>query len=166
MRAFSLCVAAAAVLAVAAAGCGDDSSEQLSADELVTRADEICAGGIDEFTAIQADSPSNAKEAEAQTSELVEVATDELSDLRELRPPEELRDPYEAYLEARGRALEQLERGRDAAADRDTEAYVAAQTKVTADQPQRIKLAKKVGLKTCSEPGAPGGGTGDSAAKG
>ena len=45
---------------------------------------------------------------------------------------------------------DQLERGLDAAADRDTDAYVAAQAKVTADQPGRLKLAKAVGLQDCS----------------
>ena len=145
----SLLVCSAAASGLAA--CGDDSSEQLSAEELVSRADEICRVGIERFGEIQSKPPGNAVEAEDQTSELADVASDELNDLRELRPPDELQDSYEAYLESRGRALDQLERGRDAAADRDTEAYVAAQAEVTADQPNRLKLAKAVGLQDCSE---------------
>ncbi|MBA2514364.1 MAG: hypothetical protein H0V26_08555 [Solirubrobacterales bacterium] len=133
------------------AACGDDSSEQLSAEELVSRADEICRGGIGRFDEIQPRPPSNAAEAEAQTAALLEVASDELNDLRELRPPDELREPYDAYLASRGRALDQLERGREAAANRDTDAYAAAQTRVTADQASRIKLARAVGLQDCSE---------------
>ena len=85
------------------------------------------ASGIERFGEIQSEPPSNAVEAEKQTAELVDVASDELNDLRELRPPDELQDSYEAYLASRTRALDQLERGRDAAADRDTDAYVAAQ---------------------------------------
>ena len=80
----------------------------------------------------------------------VDLASDELNDLRELRAPDELRDSYDAYLASRTRALDQLERGRDAAADRDTDAYVEAQAKVTADQPSRLKLAQAVGLEDCS----------------
>ena len=68
--------------------------------------------------------PSAAAE---QTDELVEVATDELNELREIRPPDELREPYDRYLAARGRALELLEQGQDAAADKDADAYVEAQ---------------------------------------
>ena len=144
-------------LAGGLAACGDDSSEQLSSEELISRADEICRGGIERFGEIQSKPPSNAVEAEDQTAELVDVASDELDELRELRPPEELQESYDAYLESRARALDQLERGRDAAADRDTDAYVAAQSKVTADQGSRLKLAKAVGLQDCSV--APEAGT-------
>lgn len=147
------CGLAGLALCLAVAGCGgDDTAVRLDAATLVARADEICRGGVERFAEIQAEAPANAKEAEEQTAELVEVASEELSALRELRPPEELRAVYERYLRARGRALEQLEIGREAAASRDTAAYLEAQAKVGADQPQRIKLAKAVGLKACSEP--------------
>ena len=150
-RATALGLAAAALAIAGLAACGDDSSEQLSAEDLVTRADEICRGGIERFGEIQSEPPSNAVEAENQTAELADVASDELNELRELRPPDELRDSYDAYLASRTRALDQLERGRDAAHDRDTDAYVAAQAKVTADQANRLKLAKVVGLQDCSK---------------
>ena len=149
-RATALCIAAAALACFGLVACGDDSSEQLSAEDLVAQADEICRGGIERFGEIQSEPPNNAVEAEDQTDELVDVASDELNELRELRPPEELRESYDAYLESRARAVDQLERGRDAAADRDTDAYVAAQAKVTADQASRLKLAKAVGLQDCS----------------
>ena len=149
-RARALGFAAVALAVLGLAACGDDSSEQLSAEELVSRADEICRAGIERFGEIQSESPSNAVEAEEQTAELLDVASDELNDLRELRAPDELRDPYDAYLASRTRALDELERGREAAADRDTDAYVEAQAKVTADQPRRLKLAQAVGLEDCS----------------
>lgn len=142
---------ALALPAAVAAGCGDDT-KQLTAEELISRGDVICAEGLDRFAEIQADPPANASEASDQTDELVDVATDELNDLRNLRPPEELSEPYERYLQARGSALELLEEGRDAAEDRDAAAYGEAQTKVTADQPERLKLANAVGFKTCSRP--------------
>lgn len=151
MRATLICLLVCPPIALGLAACGDDSSQQLSATELVSRADEICRGGIERFEEIQSEPPSNAVEAEAQTEELVDVASEELNDLRELRPPDELQEPYEAYLASRTRALDQLERGRDAAAERDTDAYVVAQTKVTADQPARLKLAQAVGLEDCSK---------------
>jgi hypothetical protein len=150
MRAILISLLAGALAAAGLAACGEDSSEQLSADELVTRADEICRAGIERFGEIQSKPPSNAVEAEKQTSDLFDQASDELNDLRELRPPDELQESYEAYLASRGRALDQLEQGLDAAANRDTDAYVAAQAKVTADQPNRLKLAQAIGLQDCS----------------
>lgn len=78
------------------------------------------------------------------------MATDELNSLRNLRPPDELREPYDRYLEARGNALQLLEDGRDAAEDQDTDAYAEAQVEITADQPQRLKFARAVGFQICS----------------
>lgn len=150
-----------AVLCLGAAGCGGDddssspsspSSEELAPSELVRAADEICRDGVERFAEIQSKTPSSAEEAETQTGDLVEVASMELDELRALNPPEELSAAYDAYVESRATALEQLERGRDAAADRDTEAYVEARDEANAGQPQRLKLAKAVGLKSCSQP--------------
>jgi hypothetical protein len=139
------------VSATALIACGDDA-ERVTAPELISKGDAICAEGIERFAEIQAEPPANPNEAADQTNALVDAATDELNDLRNLRPPEELADKYESYLQARGRALELLEEGRDAAEDRDAEAYAAAQTEVTADQGERLKLAQAVGFKTCSKP--------------
>lgn len=153
MRATATALAISAALAIGVAACGGDTAEQLDAEALVSRADEICKDGIDRFAEIQADQPGNSVEAEDQTEALFEVASNELNELRELRPPDDLREDYDAYLESRGRALDQLERGLEAAAARDGTAYSAAQDKVTAGQPGRIKLARAIGLEACSQPG-------------
>ena len=136
--------------AVLAAGCGGDT-EQVSAEDLIRRGDGICAEGRKSFDQVQAQAPANAAAAADQTDELVEIATDELNELREIRPPDELRERYDSYLAARGRALELLEQGRDAADDKDAEAYGKAQAKAAAEQPERLKLARAVGFKTCSK---------------
>ena len=133
-----------------APGCGSDT-EQVSAQELISRGDEICAEGRKEFAEIQAQAPPNAAAAVDQTDGLVEVATDELNELRRIRPPDELQPRYDRYLEARGRALELLEQGRDAAEDKDAESYGEAQAKAAAEQAERLKLARAVGFKSCSK---------------
>lgn len=146
-------MAAGLALCTAAVACGGgETAEQLGADELRSRADEICRDGVERFAEIQSERPGNAKEAEQQTAELVDVASEELAELRELRPPDELRASYDRYLQARGRALEQLEIGREAAARRDSAAFLEARATVSADQAKRIKLAEAVGLAECSRP--------------
>lgn len=140
----------AIVALVALAGCGTDS-DQVSAAELVSRGDQICRQGRERFEKVQAQAPADASAAVDQTSELVEIATDELNELRKIRPPDELREPYDAYLEARARSLELLEQGRDAAEDKDAEAYGAAQRAAAATQPKRLKLARAVGFEHCSK---------------
>lgn len=142
---------AAGLALVALPGCGGGDTEQVSAQQLLSRGDEICRHGRARFNEIQAQAPANASAAADQANELLDVATDELNELREIRPPAELSKEYNRYLEARGRALELLERGRDAAEDKDADAYGIAQAKAAAGQPERLKLARAVGFKECSK---------------
>lgn len=135
--------------AAAIAGCGDDT-EDVSAEELVSRGDELCREGRERFDEIQAESPQSADEALEQTEELVDAAAEELDELERLRPPDEVGDRYERYLAARSEALELLERGRDAAADGDAGAYAEAQTELEAGRRERARLARAVGFRDCS----------------
>jgi hypothetical protein len=137
-------------IALTAGGCGDDA-EQVSAEELISRGDAICAEGQRRFERVQAQAPATAAIAAEQTEELLDIATDSLNELRGIRPPDELRDRYDAYLEARSRALLLLEQGRDAAADKDAEAYGMAQAKAAAEQRERLRLARAVGFRVCSK---------------
>lgn len=153
-RPTALGIVAPAALALALlTGCGSDG-EQLSAAELVARGDEICRTGQERFAEIQSRPPANAVEALAQTEDLVAVASDELNELRRLRPPQELSEAYERYLEARGSALELLEEGRDAAERRDAKAYAEAQAEAGAEMGKRRQLAAAVGFEICSDAGA------------
>ena len=143
-------IALAAVTAATAAACGGDT-EPLSVEELISRGDEICAEGRRAFAEAQARAPASAKAAAGQTDELVQIAIGELDELRGIRPPDELRERYDAYLEAQGLALKLLERGRVAAEEGDARAYRRAQARAAAEQPERLKLARAVGFKQCSK---------------
>jgi ElaB/YqjD/DUF883 family membrane-anchored ribosome-binding protein len=145
-------VAVLAATAVALAGCGGDDTDDVSAEELISRGDELCREGQQRFEQIQGDTPANAAEALEQTEALVQVADEELDELSRMRPPEELRDAYDRYLDARADGLELLERGRDAAEDGDAEAYAEAQTKLAAEQGTRVELAREIGFSACSRP--------------
>jgi hypothetical protein len=147
-------IAAGAALALAsallAAGCGD-GPEQVSAEELVAKGDEICRTGQQRFGEIQGNPPANAAEAVDQTELLIQESEDELTALRELEPPDELRAAYDRYLEARGRVLEFLRRGREAAEAQDSQAYLEAQAGVVKRAAQRQQLARAVGFQVCSK---------------
>ena len=150
MRRRLIVVALAVAAAAAAAGCGEDD-EQVSAEELISRGDRICAEGRKSFGEIQARSPTSAAAAAAQTGKLVRLATGQLNELRSISPPDELRESYDSYLEARARALALLERGRDAAERKDADAYSKVQARAAAELRKRLKLARAVGFKTCSK---------------
>lgn len=146
-----LAAVSSAIAVAAAAGCGG-GAEDVSAEELVTRGDEICLDGAERFAELQADPPANATGATELTEQLIEVSEDVLDGLRDLRPPEEVEPAYTRYLEARGRALEFFRRGRDAAEAQDAQAYTAAQERVATSASERRKLAEAVGFKVCSDP--------------
>ena len=143
-------VAFTAVLLGAVAGCGDDGPQQVSAEELVAEADAVCTEGRERFTAIQSEPLRNANDAENQTRELIESADDELNELRDLVPPDELQEAYNAYLEARIRVIEVFRQGLDAAEQDDDQAYVDAQTRAAAGAAKRQELARAVGFSVCS----------------
>ena len=148
-------VTAAIPALVVAAGCGS-SAQQVSATELAQKADAICRDEQSKFDQIQAHPPANASIAADQTKELIGVTDAATSDLRDLEPPDSLSGPYDAYLESRDAAADQMRRGQDAAESQDSTGYSAAQTAVAKNAPRRKKLAAAVGLKVCGT--SPGSG--------
>jgi hypothetical protein len=135
---------------VAAAGCGGGSDE-VSAEELVQQGDEVCEKVRERFAEIQSEPPPSATAGAAQAGELLGVADDAQDELREIEPPEELRDRYDAYLDARDSVSDALERGEQAAEDQDGEAYGAAQEEAVGGAPERRRLARGLGFKICSQ---------------
>jgi hypothetical protein len=134
----------------AGAGCGGGGSETVSAVELVQKADAACAKERSSFARIQAHPPPNASVAADQTDELIKATQEANSELHDLKPPDELQSSYNAYLEARDRVVDQMKRGKSAAEDQDSAGYGAAQAAVARGAPQRRRLARAVGLHTCS----------------
>jgi hypothetical protein len=149
LRARSVLIAVAPIaIAATAAGCGS-GKEEVSATELVQKADAICREEQAKFDQIQAHAPANASIAADQTAELIDVSEAASSDLGDIEAPEDLRDGYETYLEARDRAVDQMKRGRDAAEKRDSAAYAAAQTAVAKAAEERRRLAAALDLRVC-----------------
>jgi hypothetical protein len=145
----SVVVLAGSGMALAACG-GGGGSEPVSAAELVQQADAACAKERSSFARIQAHPPPNASVAADQTDELIKATQEANSELHDLKPPDELQSSYNAYLEARDRVVDQMKRGKSAAEDQDSAGYGAAQAAVARGAPQRRRLARAVGLHTCS----------------
>src|SRR5262245_20228875 len=151
MRALiSIAIGAALIAAAALAGCGG-GKEQVTAAELVQKADQICTDQWNRFDQIQSAPPSSASAAKDQTGELVDVAESAQSDLSNLDPPDAQRHNYDAYLDAHQSAIDQLKKGEDAANDADSTAYGAAQDAVAKSAPERQRLAASLGFTVCSQ---------------
>ena len=110
---FLLAVPALAILSLAT-GCGG-GKQSVTAAELVQKGDQICRTEQMGFGQIQAHPPANASIAADQTKELIKTAESASSHLGDLEPPDELRAPFENYMSARDRAVDQMKRGEDAA---------------------------------------------------
>jgi hypothetical protein len=134
-------------------GCGGGSAE-VSAEELVAKGDEICTEERDRFDEIQSVPLTSAAVGAKQAEELLAAAESAQEDLRGLEPPEEIRDSYDSYLDARDEVSDLLERGREAAADKDGAAFGKAQEEAAAGAGKREKLARELGFKVCSQSAA------------
>jgi hypothetical protein len=131
-------------------GCGGDSG---SAAGFVTEANRICAQTQREFARIQRRPPRSAEQAVGQAEALADVSSKALDELRSLEPPGDSSQTYDRYLKARETALGYIEDGRDAAADKDVEAYARAKRRAAESQATRLQLARGAGLRRCSTPG-------------
>ena len=143
-----LAIPALAMISLAA-GCGGGGKQQVSAGELVQKANEACRQEQTRFRQIQATPPANASEASDQTKALVQAAEDANSAISDLEPPAELRTQLNTYLSARNRAVDQLKKGQDAAENQDSRAYGEAQAAIAKGSPQRKKLAGALGFGVC-----------------
>jgi hypothetical protein len=141
------------LIGVTAAGCGG-GKQQVTAAELVQKADQACQEEQSRFREIQATPPANASEASDQTKALVDAAENASSAISDLEPPDALRAKLDAYLSARDTAVDQLKKGQDAAQNQDSTAYGGAQAALTKTAPTRAKLAAALGLKVCRRNGS------------
>jgi hypothetical protein len=145
---FLLAIPALAILSLGT-GCGG-GNQQVTAAELVQKADQACREEQSKFREIQATPPANASDAADQTKALIQVAEDASSAIDDLEPPDALQTPLDGYLSARSGAIDEMKKGQNAADNQDSRAYGAAQAAVVKSAPQRRKLADSIGFKVCS----------------
>jgi len=122
-----------AAMALIGAGCGG-GKEQVTAAELIQKADQACRDEQSRFREIQATPPANATEASDQTKALISVAEHASSTIDDLEPPENLRAALDAYLSARGQAIDEMKKGQDAADSQNSALYGAAQAAVRSEE--------------------------------
>lgn len=102
--------------ALAAGGCGE--GDRLSRQEFVRQATAICRPVERQLEALP--QPRSLPELETYAQEAKELTAGGVEQLQELRPPEELEDAYDRYLDRAERVVELLDELEAAAADGDT----------------------------------------------
>jgi hypothetical protein len=147
----ALAVVAALFVAALVFDLGPFADDELSEAEFLARGDEICATAHDRFAKAQSKaSGQTPRQAVALTDELIGIAEQELADIEELAPPQELGDDVERYLAARERGIATLREGRTAAERADIFEYESAQARMARGQAKRLELARAVGFSRCS----------------
>jgi hypothetical protein len=137
------------VVALGVGGCGggDDGGERLSKAEFIRRADAVCSKYEARLDALG--QPTNVAELRTFADKALPIAEDGREELGGLRPPSELQDTYDAWLEQGDEAIEIVERLRDAAADNDqAEIQQIAQDAERADA-EANRLAEQIGFEQC-----------------
>ena len=131
---------------------GPFTETELTRGELIARGDEICREAHEAFVDLQAKPPQTPGQAAELTGKLVDIATDELEQIRSLEGPGDFDAEIERYLAARERGIEALEDGHEAAEAHDTDAYAAAQAELADSQLERRRIARLIGFAECSRP--------------
>ena len=139
-----------AAVAVAAAGCGGGGGgERLSRQEFVARADGICRKYEARLDALG--QPTNVEELRSFADKAIPIARDGREELGEVEPPVELEDTYDAWLEHGDRAIELVERIRDAAEDRDQAQLQRIAREAEETDRESNRLAAELGFRQCGE---------------
>jgi len=128
----------------------DVGSTSLTRDEFTAKGDQACERAHDQFAELQKNPPKSAEGAVTLAQNLIEIAENELSEIRALDAPPEVQGALDRYLRAREQGIVLLEQGLEAAQNRDARAYARAQAESAAGQVRRLKLAEAVGFSQCS----------------
>jgi hypothetical protein len=142
---------AALAAATALASCGGGGGS-VSAADFQSEANQVCRDAQGQFNRILRINPRTADQASKQASALADVSNQALDNLHQIKPPDEVKSAYQRYLDARMKAIDDIDAAQTAAADNNGNAYAAAKRKVAEGQAARRQLALAAGLKACSVP--------------
>jgi hypothetical protein len=165
MRRALLLLAPIAVLCVLAAGCGGDDNggggEQLTKAEFVTKADAICKEFDDKGDALKPDLPPGVDPTSASATDeqvdkfgdylddVVELFREELDELHDLNPPDELDDQYTKALSLLDETGNEIEEAAEAAHDADKDKLKEKLEEAGKHGDEADQIAKDIGLKEC-----------------
>jgi hypothetical protein len=135
---------------VLASACGGDGSgDRLSAEEFREQANAICAEY--EGKVAELDSPSTPEEIPGYVEEVIPVVEAGLAELRNLKPPEELEEDYQAMLDETANAIPAARSLSEAAVDQDAAAVQEAIAQGQRADAASDRIANELGLDECAQ---------------
>jgi hypothetical protein len=135
------------------AGCGGGGGDRLSRAEFISQADAVCEEYEAKLDALG--TPQNAEQLADFADKALPIAQDGREELGELRPPEELQETYDDWLEQGDRAIEIVEDLREAAEDGDTAEIQRIAQEAEAADAEANRLAAQIGFEQCGATASP-----------
>jgi hypothetical protein len=128
------------------AGCGG-----LSKEELVAKANAICQKAESDFDKVkQPSSLSDPDAASKYFDQLVPIAEKQLTDLRALEPPDEIKADYDAFVAANDKFVKQLKELVAAAKAKDAQKGVQLASDLQTTAREATEKARAAGLTKCA----------------
>lgn len=160
MRRLWLLVPLAALLALAAGCGGDGGGGRLTKEELITQADAICRE-YDAKIEAEARNLPQVDPTAANTSDedlrkfgegipkIVGIARDQVSELRDLSPPEDFEAGYEETMDELDEAIDELDEAGEAMRDLDRDGVKSHLAASEAKSDEADERAREYGFKEC-----------------
>jgi serine/threonine protein kinase len=123
----------------------------LSSSELIAKADAICADSKETYKGVFSQASEESPDV-AYSQVLVGISTRAMGRLEALDPPPPLAKEYSEYLQAQRRVRDYDRQALEAAKAEDSGAYLKARGRRDAEEPERERLARKIGFEVCSIP--------------
>jgi hypothetical protein len=134
---------------VALSACGGDGG-RLSKAEFVDRADAICAKYDKQIEPLQENAGDSAEELATALDKIIPIVEREGNELKELKPPEEDQETFDAWIDEGFRAVETGKRLRDALREGDEDTYERLAAEVNAAEKANDRRARALDLEVCA----------------
>jgi hypothetical protein len=142
----------ALALVAATTGCGESKGgERLTKEEYVRQADAICAKFERELDALP--EPTTIEEVGRLADQAKPIAREGQAALKRLRPPLDLEEDVDAWLERNQENVDAIDDLRAAADDADEAAARAVSQRAVENERKADALAKRIGLVDCASEG-------------
>jgi hypothetical protein len=129
---------------------GCTSTKRLSADEYLKQAPKICTEQIQAIVGLGPVDSGNAQSAAQAVEQVADIQTKALDELRGLKPPADLADDVDAWLEMVAETLAPQQKLADAIREGNQEAATAANRSASKAAQDADTAAKDLGLTQCT----------------
>lgn len=148
-------VSAVTVLIVGAAGCGGDddsaeddaSAEALPKAEWIKQADVICKEADEEVRAV--DEPSSLEDVAASADDVKAIVAEQLAQLRELPPPDEISDDVARMLDLLQQDVDSIDALKEAAEANDQAEFETVAEDASNLRDEANEIADSLGIEEC-----------------